>query len=122
MGKSVLILGWHASAVDFSKWPGLNAEKLERTLADSISKLNDQGFEAEDLMLKSADTAADDVKAKLATKAYDVVLIGAGVRKDDDSFLTFEKLINALHENAPQAKICFNTNPADTTDAVLRWT
>src|SRR5262245_59468321 len=36
-------------------------------------------------------------------------------------FLLFEKLINVIHEHAPQAKICFNTLPSDTADAVKRW-
>jgi len=36
--------------------------------------------------------------------------------------LLFEKLINLVHEHAPGAKICFNTTPADTAEAVQRWT
>jgi len=34
--------------------------------------------------------------------------------------MLFEKLIN-VHENAPQAKLCFNQLPHDTADAVKRW-
>jgi hypothetical protein len=37
------------------------------------------------------------------------------------SFLLFEKLINVVHANAPQAKMGFNTKPGDTAEAVLRW-
>jgi hypothetical protein len=33
----------------------------------------------------------------------------------------FEKLLNLIHEQAPHAKICFNTTPGDTTEAVQRW-
>ena len=36
-------------------------------------------------------------------------------------FLLFEKLINVVHEHAPRAKLCFNTNPGDTAEAVRRW-
>jgi len=35
--------------------------------------------------------------------------------------LLFEKLINVVHAQAPDAKICFNTTPADTSEAVRRW-
>jgi DNA-binding Lrp family transcriptional regulator len=33
-----------------------------------------------------------------------------------------EKIINTIHQKAPSSsKICFNTNPGDTVEAVLRW-
>jgi hypothetical protein len=48
-------------------------------------------------------------------------LIGAGIRLIPSSFLLFEKLINVVHANAPQAKLCFNTKPSDTAEAVMRW-
>ena len=35
--------------------------------------------------------------------------------------LLFEKIINSIHAHAPSAKICFNTNPGDTAEAVNRW-
>jgi len=35
--------------------------------------------------------------------------------------LLFEKIINTIHAHAPSAKICFNTNPGDTAEAVNRW-
>ena len=40
-------------------------------------------------------------------------MIGAGVRKDDDHFLVFERLVNNDHEHAPQARIAFNTGPTE---------
>ena len=49
------------------------------------------------------------------------MLIGAGVRLDPDAFIVFERLVNAVHAAAPAAKICFNTNPSDTAEAVKRW-
>jgi hypothetical protein len=35
--------------------------------------------------------------------------------------LLFEKIVNLVLVHAPQARICFNTNPADTAEAVRRW-
>jgi hypothetical protein len=32
--------------------------------------------------------------------------------------MLFEKLINMVHEHAPQAKLCFNTKPSGTAQAV----
>jgi hypothetical protein len=33
----------------------------------------------------------------------------------------FERLLNLVHARAPGAKICFNSNPGDTAEAVQRW-
>ena len=51
----------------------------------------------------------------------DVVVIGAGVRKDDDHFLLFETLINTVKNTAPNAAIAFNSLPTDTIEAIHRW-
>jgi hypothetical protein len=47
-------------------------------------------------------------------------LIGAGLR-DPEQLLLFEKLLNLVHEQAPRARICFNSTPADSAEAVQRW-
>jgi malate/lactate dehydrogenase len=57
----------------------------------------------------------------LQKRPFDCVLIGAGIRKVDTNFNLFENMINAVHEYAPKAKICFNTNPMDTVQSVQRW-
>src|ERR1035437_8033326 len=44
-----------------------------------------------------------------------------GVRTIPSHFILFERLINVVHEHAPQAKLCFNTKPSDTAEAVQRW-
>jgi hypothetical protein len=61
------------------------------------------------------------VEEALARRSYDCVMIGAGVRTDPEQFFLFEKLINVVHRAAPGARICFNTGPADSADAVRRW-
>ena len=114
MTTKVLMVGWHPTVVDYAKHPGLTAEKLETALHADEKRLNDQGYDASIGFLFSGDTATDQVKEALKAARYDVVLIGAGVRKDDDHFLLFEKLVNVVHEFAPQARIAFNTGPTDS--------
>ncbi len=121
MAKTVLMVGWHPSVVDYSKYPGFSEEKLEIALRADETKLNDQGYDASIGFIFSGETATDQLAATLKATAYDVVLIGAGVRKDDDYFLVFEKLLNVVHEFAPQARIAFNTGPTDSDEAVRRW-
>lgn len=121
MSKRVLMIGWHPSVVDYSKYPGLDADKLEAALRADEAKLKDLGYDASIGFIFSGDTATDQVENTLKEAAYDVVLIGAGVRKDDDHFLLFEKLVNVVHEHAPGARIAFNTGPVDSDAAILRW-
>ncbi|MEO1014617.1 MAG: hypothetical protein AAFX08_05455 [Pseudomonadota bacterium] len=121
MTKKVVMIGWHPSAVNYENHPGLTAEKLETSLWADEKALKALGFDAAIGFIRSAETAADDARALLSEGEFDVVLIGAGVRKDDDCFLVFEQLVNIVHECAPQAKIAFNTGPTDSAAAVQRW-
>ena len=56
----------------------------------------------------------------LKSRSFDCVVIGAGLRASPQ-LLLFEKLVNLVHQHAPGARICFNTTPADTAEAVRRW-
>ncbi len=119
--NKVALVGWNPDVVDYSKWPGLTPEKLRTALEGDLEKLNSLGYEAELLYIVDADSAFDTVCHALKKAEYDCVLIGAGVRTVDEHFLVFERLVNAVHQSASSAKICFNTNPADTAEAVKRW-
>lgn len=121
MAKKVVLIGWNPRVVDYSKWPGLTPEKLSAALEADRNRLTDLGYDASLLFIDNADTAYDDVRQALGEASYDCVLIGAGVRTVDEHFIVFERLVNAAHESAPGAKICFNTNPGDTAEAVQRW-
>jgi hypothetical protein len=61
------------------------------------------------------------LRSALNQNEFDCVLVGAGVRTVPTHFLLFEKIINTIHAHAPGAKICFNTKPSDTAEAVNRW-
>ena len=119
--KAVVLVGWDPDVVDYQKWPELSPEKLRAALEGDRNKLISLGYEADWLFIDSADTASDVVADALKRKSYDCVLIGAGVRADQDHLLVFERLVNAVHHYAPQASICFNTDPSDTAEAVQRW-
>ena len=121
MAKTALLIGWHPDVVNYEKWPDLTPEKLARGLEAERANLTDLGIEAGWLLVKDAESGAKDLADRLSGNSYDVVLIGAGVRKDDDHFLVFERLVNVIHEHAPQARIAFNTNPSDTAAAIQRW-
>jgi len=121
MKKKILFVGWNPDVVDYSKWPGLTSEKLRAGLEGDRDRLISLGYEAKLGLIDSADTAPDTVTELLSKQTFDCVLIGAGVRTVDDYVLLFETLINIVHKCAPSAKICFNTGPFDSVDAVQRW-
>ncbi len=121
MAKKVLMVGWHPTVVDYSKYPGLDADKLDAALRADERKLNDLGYDASIGFIFSGETATEQLEQTLKEAAFDVVMIGAGVRKDDDHFLIFERLVNVVHEHAPKARIAFNTGPIDSDAAIQRW-
>jgi len=119
--QRVLITGLHPSAVDYSRWPGLTAEKLQAAIDHSGDELKQLGYAPEVCLFDLKRPAEAVLQEKLSQVAYDCVMIGAGVRTDKEHFFMFEKLVNAVHQYAPQARICFNTGPFDTAAAFQRW-
>ena len=124
--KNVLIIGLDPGVIDFSApdfaaSPGLNADKIRAGLKADQNKLSDLGYDTDICLTDDGETAESVVAHQLHSKRYDCILIGAGIRTLGKYFTLFEKLINVVHSNAPQAKLCFNTQPSDSAEAVQRW-
>jgi hypothetical protein len=125
--KKVLTIGIDPFLIDFTSpefaaFPGLTAEKVAAGINNSMVQLSELGYEAEVCWTDFGETAETVVKTHLKKNQFDIVLIGAGIRIPPSNFFLFEKLVNTIHENAPNTKLCFNTNPMDTVNAVQRWT
>jgi hypothetical protein len=73
------------------------------------------------LFVRAGAAAVQVIAGALASKKFDCVLIGAGLRVDPSQLLLFERIINLVHALAPGASICFNTRPGDSQEAVQRW-
>ncbi|AEB27658.1 conserved hypothetical protein [Francisella cf. novicida Fx1] len=119
--KKVLCIGWEPNSINYSKYPGMDPERLRSVLEGDLQKLNDIGYDAQMGYITSEESAVKEIVDLLSNRRFDIVLIGAGVRKDDDCFYLFEKLVNVVHQYATSAKICFNTGPTDSVQAVQRW-
>ncbi len=127
MKKTIALVGLDPYRIDFSDpayapFAHLGADATQAGLDRDVLQLRELGFDAE-LVLTVNDpaVASVDIIKALQAKAWDCVLIGAGVRTIVKNFLLFEVLVNLVHEHAPQAKICFNTKPDDSAAAVERW-
>lgn len=119
--KQVIIIGFDPAVVDYSAWPELNPQKVLETLQREKARLIELGYDTKVCLVDLGETAENEVRQALSGTVFDCVVIGAGVRKSEEHFLLFEKLINVVHHHAPKAHICFNTNPTDTVAAVQRW-
>ena len=119
--KRVLVIGLAPQYVDYSHWPGLTAEALLAGLNAQRAALNALGYETQMCLTDDGATAGATAVRALTGARWDCVVIGAGVRLPPEHLHLFETLINAVHRHAPDASICFNTNPLDTADAVRRW-
>lgn len=60
------------------------------------------------------------VRQALTEGPFVCAMIGAGLRVLPEHTVLFEKIINIIHGDAPAAKLCFNTRPDNTPDAVQR--
>ena len=119
--KTVLAIGIEPSFADFSAFPHLTPALVSQFIETQIEKLRAIGYDAESCLIDLGDTAEAVTVAALRSKHPDCVVIGAGLREPAERLLLFEKIVNLVLIHAPHARICFNTTPADTVEAVQRW-
>ena len=120
----VLLLGYDPETVDFSDPalpPGMTAEKVHAGIAVAMKGFAERGWEADLGFIRPDATAGPAVERQLASKSYDCVVIGAGVRLPPRHLELLEILINVIRRTAPGAAIAFNTRPDDSADAAARW-
>ncbi len=120
----LLLLGLDPDIVDYNKSPvpGLTAAKVRSAIEADRAKLEALGYSVKTLYVDEGKTAEAVLADTLATDGYDCIMIGAGLRIVPPYFLLFEKLMNVIHQHAPAStKLCFNTGPTDTAEAVQRW-
>ena len=122
--KTVLVIGEDPKLIDFSA-PGapkdMSADKVMDGLNGSVARLRAAGHAAELLLTDESAPVEQQIRDALAARAYDVVVVGAGLRTLPAMAEKFERIMNALHVGAPQARFAFNSRPDDSDAAALRW-
>ena len=122
--KKVLLIGIDPKLIDFnlSTATGWDANGIQAAAQDASKRLMDLGYEVQSCLVDLGETAESVVSDILSRERFDCIMIGAGVRVLPQHTHLFEKIINTIHQKAPpSSKICFNTNPSDTVEALLRW-
>lgn len=67
------------------------------------------------------DSAEGTIVEHLRREPWECVVVGGGLRKDEELLEFFEVVINLVRRHAPRAAIAFNTTPVDCADAAARW-
>jgi hypothetical protein len=120
----VLFVGQQPETVDFSDPslpPGFDADKINEGIRIAEATMTDRGWKGDICMIAPDDGGIAMLAAQLAKEAYDCVVIGGGLRLPPKSLPFFERVVNTVHEGAPQAAIAFNTRPEDTAEVAARW-
>ena len=123
--KKVLIIGFDPTLLDFSSpelaHANLTAEKVLAGLKADGERLKALGYEPTPCLVDLGETAESVIRRHLGETSFECICIGAGIRVNPKFFLLFERIVNVTRELAPQAKLCFNTKPSDTAEAIQRW-
>jgi hypothetical protein len=119
--NAVLAIGLDPSFADFSAMPQLTPQLVHAYILAEIARVRELGFDVTLLFIAPGEKAETDVAEALRSKDFGCVVIGAGLREPPEHLLLFEQIVNLVHRLAPHASIAFNTTPADTAEAVLRW-
>lgn len=100
--------------------PGMTGEAIMQVLTRNRERLEALGFETEVCAVNAGPSVEEAVAACLGRFRFDGVVVGGGIRLPPANTLLLERLVNAVREQAPWARFCFNTGPLDTVEAVLR--
>ncbi|GAB2571238.1 hypothetical protein Aab01nite_04860 [Paractinoplanes abujensis] len=89
-------------------------------IAAGMARFEEAGVPARACLvgLDGSDDIEAVVSAALRERAWEVVVVGGGVRGDVE---LFERVINLVHRHAPGAAIAFSNTPDDTYAAAARW-
>lgn len=113
---TVLIVGFDPHTL-----PGVDGDAIRAALDAELVRFAERGIDAALALVAPDDTAGPTVEAALAGRGWDVVVIGGGIRKPEPALPLFELVVNLVRRHAPQAALAFNTSPADSVEAALRW-
>lgn len=115
----VLVLG-----LDPHRVPGpWDPQPVARAIAVGMARFAEHSVGVESCLvgLDGTDDVLAVIEAALCSQPWRVVVIGGGIRTDENRLSTFETVVNLVRRHAPDAAIAFNATADDTFDAAARW-
>ncbi|MEU3369074.1 hypothetical protein ABZ734_01045 [Streptomyces sp. NPDC006660] len=113
---TALVLG-----IDPHTVPGMDGDALRSALDNELARFGTHGIQASMVLIALDETAEPTVVAALSERAWDVVVIGGGIRKPEPLLTFFERIVNLVRRHAPGSAIAFNTSGGDSVEAARRW-
>lgn len=112
----VLILGWDPRTV-----PGYDPAPVLAAIERGTRRFEERGLSYHLGLLPFDDSAEERAVELLRREPYECVVIGGGIRKEEELLGFFEVVVNLVRRHAPQAAIAFDSTPDDLVDAAQRW-
>jgi hypothetical protein len=78
--KIVLAVGIDPAVVDLSRFPGLTSDLMRHYFDAELQRVRDDGYEVVPCLIDLGATAEQVMAAALASRRFDCVMIGAGLR------------------------------------------
>lgn len=115
----MLVIGFDPYRIPGPWDPGPLVQEIER----GIARFAEHGVGVETCLfgLDGDDDVDEVVRAALAARAWECVVVGGGVRTAEDQLELFERVINLIRRHAPGAAIAFNSTAGGTYEAAARW-
>jgi hypothetical protein len=91
-------------------------------IEESVTRFAEFGIDVQNCLLglDGKDDFEAVVTAALRVRSWECIVIGGGIRKDEEQLELFELIVNLVRQHAPDAAIAFNRTPADIVDAAVR--
>jgi hypothetical protein len=115
----VLVLGLDPRSV-----PGYDPEPVVAAIERGRQRFDELGIPCRfELLPYDEDPEAQRRRLAevLGREPYESVVVGGGIRTDEERPEAFEIVVNLVRQHAPQAAIAFNARADDTAEAALRW-
>lgn len=119
----VLSIGINPQALDYSTLPdGVDEAWLSDRIERGNAALREAGFDFVPCLVDTSPDAAEaKIRAHLQDAQFGLAMIGGGIRLMPEHTELFERIVDVLHEESPGIRLCFNTAPDNTADALRRW-
>ncbi len=116
MATQVLVLGLDPETV-----PGYDPAPVVAAIERGQQRFAEYGISCHLGLVPVDDSVEEHIEELLAREPYECVVIGGGIRKQEELLELFERVVNLVRRQAPQAAIAFNRGPDDSADAARRW-
>lgn len=121
---SILVIGADPRSVAevAEQPPGMTTEDVIAVIEQQDAELRAAGYAVLTTLIARDGSSRPDLQQALAERAWDLIVVGAGIHRIPPFLPAFESVMNAVHASARQreAQLVFATAVSTVTEAVRR--